>query len=514
MVRNLLTGTATKYLLLAVNIICGVLLLPFTIRHLGTDAYGLWMFAASLTYYLQLLDLGYGTGVVRHVSDADASGDMETVNRVLSTFLVVFAGLGVVALIGIAVLVTWVVPQFPRLSGDQIRQAQIVLAILGVRVAVGLPMTVFGAATTARQRFALNNSVAIAVALANAVVTYLVLSAGYGLIPLVAATTTVGLLSYLAYARTAKVALPELRLRFGYFSRPLVKQVTSFSLYLFVIGVAAQIWFSLDAQVIGAALGTSAVAIYAVAFRLADYQRQLCSQFNGLLFPVIVRLNATERPEGLRDMLVHSTRIALSLVTITTIGVIGFGEPLIDRWMGPGFEAAVVPLYILALAGLAIVGLGPVGVLLLATGQHRLVAFAAVGEALTNLALSLLLVGRFGMVGVAIGTALPVFLVHLCILTPLACRQTHLRVTRFARLVTRAPLAGAVPAIAVCALLRNSALPSTLPMILVESAIVTAVYVISLWLVGLDRDARERYTSHVRSAAQWTADRTRWSEAV
>ena len=40
---NLVTGTASKYLVLAVNLALGIFLLPFTIEHLGTADYGLWM---------------------------------------------------------------------------------------------------------------------------------------------------------------------------------------------------------------------------------------------------------------------------------------------------------------------------------------------------------------------------------------------------------------------------------------------------------------------------------------
>ena len=57
-VATLLTGTATRYVLLGVNIGLGVFLMPFTIRHLGQTEYGLWMMVASLTYYFQLLTSG------------------------------------------------------------------------------------------------------------------------------------------------------------------------------------------------------------------------------------------------------------------------------------------------------------------------------------------------------------------------------------------------------------------------------------------------------------------------
>ena len=210
---NLLTGTATKYGLLVVNVGLGIFLMPFTVRHLGKSEYGLWMLVASFTYYFQLLDLGYGSGLVRHVCDADARHDIEGANRVLSTFVVVYAALGLLAALGVLAIMLFVIPHFPNLPPGEVRRAQILLALMGARIAIGFPMTVFGAATTARQRFALNNGVAIVVAILNAAVTYAVLIAGRGLLTLVAATTAVGVLSYAGYAWTAKKAFPELRIR-------------------------------------------------------------------------------------------------------------------------------------------------------------------------------------------------------------------------------------------------------------------------------------------------------------
>src|SRR5262249_11633756 len=104
-VWNLLTGTATKYLLLAINIVIGVFLMPYTVRHLGTSEYGLWMLVASMTAYFNLLDLGYGNGLVRHVADADARDNPTLVNQILSTFVVVYVVLGAVVAIAAGAMV-------------------------------------------------------------------------------------------------------------------------------------------------------------------------------------------------------------------------------------------------------------------------------------------------------------------------------------------------------------------------------------------------------------------------
>jgi O-antigen/teichoic acid export membrane protein len=474
--------------------------MPFTLRHLGIAEYGLWMLVASMTYYFQLLDLGYGSGIVRHIAEADARHDIDRANQIMSTFVVVYAGLGLAAAAGVVAIIVWIIPRFPNLAADQVARAQLLLALMGVRIAVGFPMTVFGAATTARQRFALNNAIAIGVALVNGVVTYAVLSAGYGLVPLVAATTAVGLASYGAYAWTARQAFPEMRLRVSSFSRALVREVTTYSVYLFIVDIAIQIGFNLDTVVIGAALGTSAVAVYAVALRLADYQRQLCNQFNGLLFPIVVRFGAAGRHEALRDLMIDGTRIALTLVVGVTVCVIGFGRPLILQWMGPGLEGTVVPLYVLAVTGVVLVGQGPLGSILLGTGRHRLVAFVSLAEAVVNLGLSLVLVRRYGLVGVAVGTALPVLVANVLVLMPAACRQVGVGIGEFSRLVMTAPIVGAVPAAAVALALRLSWPPESLVTTVAEGALTLLVYFATVWLFGLGGAVRRRYFDHLRGA--------------
>ncbi|MBS1817923.1 MAG: oligosaccharide flippase family protein [Acidobacteria bacterium] len=492
---TLFTGTATKYTLLIANIAIGVFLMPFTVRHLGTAEYGLWMLVASFTYYFQLLDLGYGSGLVRHIAEADARRDLDGVNRVLSTFVLVYAVLGCLAGVGVVGITFLVIPHFPNLPPADIVRAQQLLGIMGVRIAVGFPMTVFGAVTTARQRFALNNMVALVVSVANAVATVLVLVNGGGLVPLVSATTAVGLASYGAYAWTARRAFPEMRIRRSLFDRTIVRDVTAFSIYLFLIDVAIQIGFNLDNIVVGGVLGTTAVGIYAVALRLADYQRQLCVQFNSLLFPVVVRLGAASQREALRGLLIEGTRIALVLVGGVTVCLIGFGEPLVRTWMGPGFEAAVVPLYVLALTGIVLVGQGPLGNLLLGTGKHRLVAFTALAEALANLALSVVLIRLVGLVGVAIGTAVPILIANLGVLLPVACREAGVKPGALLRQVALPPLIAAMPAAATCAALRMLMPPDHLVGVVAEGALVGVVYLVGLVTIGFDAATRARYRS-------------------
>lgn len=498
---NLLTGTFTRYVLLAVNIAVGILLMPFTVQHLGKAEYGLWMLTASLTAYIQLLDLGYGNGLVRQVTNADALGDEREMNVILSTFLVVYTAIGLCALAVIAVLAVFVLPGFPNLSSDDVRTAQIILMILGARMAVGFPMGVFGAVTTARQYFASTGMIAIVVAVLQALATYVVLSKGYGLIPLVTVTTLIGLTSYIAYALVARTAFPGMHLSPRLFSRRQVREVTAFSLYLFMISLAIQLGYNIDNIVIAAFAGTSAVAVYSVAFRIADYQRQLCNQFNGLLFPIVVRFSAVDEMAAMRATLIDGSRVALALITGVTIALFAVADRLVVLWMGADFRDALPPMYVLGLAGIVLVAAGPLGNLLLARGRHRLVAFSCAGEAVANLLLTLLLVRTYGIVGAAIGTAVSVTMSNVFIQMPAACRLLDVPVRTFLSQVGGPAVLAAVPTCILAVAMRTFVTGGGLPQILTTGAIVGVTYVVAFLALGLDRGERARYVGSLRQVA-------------
>ncbi len=500
--RNLLAGTITRYVLLGLSLGTGVFLMPFTVRHLGKAQYGLWMLVASVTYYFNLLDLGYGNGVMRHIVDADARGDVVGVNRVVSTFVCVYAVIGFAASLICAAVIVYGIPRFPNLSPSDVRTAQIVLAIFGARITLGYPMTVFGAVVNARQAFVRNNTIAIAIVLLNALVTYVVLEMGGGLIALVAWTTSLNAAGYIAYAWSAWSVFPELEIRLRHFSREDWRDVTAYSTWVFIIGLGSQISFNLDNLVVGAYLGTAAVAVYAVAVRVSEYQRRVCDQFSVMLFPVIVRLDAQKNDEALRTTLVNGARISMLLAAGVTTGLVGFARPLLIHWMGAGFEGSVAPFYVLAIVGVLIVSHASQASVLMATGKHRVVATVWIVEGLANLVLSLVLVRPLGSIGVALGTLIPMAIGHVCIFTPLACRRVGISIRHFVWISAVPALVSVLPAAAVCIALRTFVPPATTLAVVGEAAFAGLTFAVTCLAVGLDAQTRALYRSQLVAACR------------
>ena len=89
---------------------------------------------------------------------------------------------------------------------------------------------------------------------------------------------------------------------------------------------------------------------------------------------------------------------------------------------------AIPVIQILAIAVAIRVGNATGTTILKGAGQHRMLAFVNLGTGLANLVLSIALLGSTGLVGVAIGTLIPIAVSAFFILYPASCRRVGLPV--------------------------------------------------------------------------------------
>lgn len=425
MARNV----STRYLAILVDGIIGLLLLPFNIAHLGPAAYGLWILTTSVTWFFGVLDLGYGGAVVKFIAQYRAWRDRDALNQILSTMAVVFTAVGLVCLVVTGVL-AWQIDSLFKLEPGQAPTARAVLLLVGTYLSIRFAFAIFGSVVYGFQRYYLNNAVSIGVSVSVAAINVAVLSAGHGLVTMVAATTALRVLSLGLFAWNAYRVFPGLRVRPSLFRRERLKEVTGFSVYMLVLDWSAKLNYSSDPLVIGAILNTTAVAVWTVGQRLSQLAQQLTNQLNDALFPIVVDSDAAQQDDRLRRILVHGTKISLALGAPLCVGVIVLADPLIHRWVGPGFAGSVLPTQILMAVVLVRVSTSSANLILKGAGQHALLAYSNATTAVVNVILSIVLIRPYGLVGVALGTLLPVSVSSVCVLYPAACRRVGIPLRR------------------------------------------------------------------------------------
>jgi O-antigen/teichoic acid export membrane protein len=494
-------NVSTRYLAIAIDAGIGLMLLPFNVRHLGPSAYGLWMLTASMTTYFSVLDLGFGGSVVKFVAHYRAKRDVRGLNEIASTLFAIFAATGCIAY-AVFLLLAFNIHHVVNVTPEEQSTARSLMLIIGIYVSLGFPFSVFGGIINGFQRYDLNNLVGIGSSLLVAVVNIVMLLMGFTLVQLVMVTTAVRIATYFVYRLNAYHVFRALSIRPSLFLWSRARELTSFSVYVSLIDWSNKLNYSIDAIIIGAYMSSAAVTLWTVPQRLAEMLQRLTNQLNGVLFPVVVDSDEGRRPERLRAIFVQGTRLSLVSVVPLAAAMMLLAGPLIRAWVGPAFEGSIVVAQILVVVVAIRVGNATATTVLKGAGQHRLLAFTNLGAALANVALSLLWIRPYGLVGQAMGTLLPVAFTSIFILWPAACHRVGLSVFgafRQAVWPTLWPLA-----IMACIVvpLRN-ALPSRLYAVLLAGAAGSLCYAAVFLAFAVKRDERRIYIAKATELARF-----------
>ena len=94
--------------------------------------------------------------------------------------------------------------------------------------------------------------------------------------------------------------------------------------------------------------------------------------------------------------------------------------------------------------------------------RHHIIAYLRVFEAVANIALSLLLVKRYGIVGIALGTAIPHIISVVFVLPVLAVHSLRLKIGHYIREVYLGPIAASMLYMILCYIAKNRLQTETL----------------------------------------------------
>src|ERR1035441_9705762 len=195
-----------------VQIAAVFVLTPYIIAHIGPADFGLWSLVISWLGLLGLLDLGFGTGVVKYVAECQGSGDIHKRNRILSTLAAVYLAIAAASGGCVAVLSVYF-NHMQDITAAQHEKVPALLWILAVRfVLLALPLGLFRNALFGEQRVYLINLIQMVATVVYAVGSWLVLLRGYGVLALAWVNLAAMLVEYLSYVWFAYRRMEGLRI--------------------------------------------------------------------------------------------------------------------------------------------------------------------------------------------------------------------------------------------------------------------------------------------------------------
>jgi len=405
--RRIAQNILSNWFALAVTTVIGFFLSPYVVHHLGNLAYGVWVLIMSLVSYMSLLDLGMRGAVTRFVSKGSTQENHNESSQAVSGALWIRLWISLAIILAGLILAgafkhVFVIPIVLQ------RAARATLVITAVTVALNLWCGVFGGVLVALHRYDLTSAVSILQAMVRAVGIVLLLRSGHGILAL-----GVWELCMAVAANAATITLcfriyPQLRLLLGRPDRATLRKLWNYSFYAFLINLALQVTYYTDNLVVGAFLSPTAVTLYAIGGLLITYSRQIVSSMTTTFTPLASTFEAQGNYENLRRLVIHGTRAALLVCLPIQVALFFRGHTFIRLWMGEQYaKTSGTVMQILLLSVVFSSANTTSGGILYGLEKHKRMAIWGIIESVANLGLSIFLVRRMGIYGVAWGTTIP-----------------------------------------------------------------------------------------------------------
>jgi O-antigen/teichoic acid export membrane protein len=491
--RQLVRNVFSNWVGLVLNMAVTFFTSPFMVRNLGDNAYGLWVLIRSTTGYMSLLDTGLRVSIVKYVAKHDAVGETASLNRTVSTALAIYSVIAVIVLVITAVLSTLVTSMF-RLTPDMIATARVVVWIAGVSVAMSFVGAVFGGFLGGLQRYDVGNIMGVAMLLVRTAATVAVILAGFGIIALGWVHLGSQVVSTIIMVIVCFKLRPSLSLQAQYVNRDSMKTLYGYSVFVLMNNIAIMLLFRSGEIVAGMFLGAAAVTHFSIASTLTDYVQRIIVTMTMVLHPYSSAKHAQGQTGSLTSSVIVGTKLSLLIGLPATAGLIVLGDPFIASWMGESYATAAAPvLVVLALGRLCWFAQSGTGEILLGVGRHREVAILNLVTGILSFAGAMSLVRSYGLIGLAIGTAIPLLIVQGLIVPVYTGRALKVPVRDYLKNALLRPIAGTAPFVVVLVALTRVVHPQSVAAVAAIVLMSAPVFIAGAYFLSFSPEERRRY---------------------
>lgn len=407
-VNQLKAGVVLNYVVIFLNTVVGLLYTPYMLRMMGQSEYGLYSLVASVIAYLTVLDLGFGNAIVRYTAKFRAEKKTEEQYEMFGMFFLLYLVIGIVAFgIGLGLYFNVDTLFGNTMTAVELDRARIMMLLLVANLAFTFPMSIWGSIIQAYEDFVFQKSLNIIRIILNTAVMICLLHFGYKAVAMVVVQTIFNILTLVVnfiYCRR-KLNI-HIYFRFKHFHWGFLKEVAIYSFWIFLNAIIDRVYWSTGQFVLGAMVGTAAVAVFAIAIQLEGMYMQFSTAISSVFLPKVTAMVATNRSrKEISDLFIRTGRIQYIVLAYILSGFIIFGRQFIELWAGAGYSDAYI-ISLLFFIPLTVPLIQNLGITILqARNEMKFRSVLYIIIALVSLAMQIVLTGYFGGIGCAMGVS-------------------------------------------------------------------------------------------------------------
>ncbi|MCM1987574.1 lipopolysaccharide biosynthesis protein [Methanococcoides seepicolus] len=475
----------------AINLIIGILLVPFFIDNLGVAGYAIIPLATSVTSYVGLVTQSLNMSVSRYLTVDLQSQDFKKANVTFNTAL--FGTLGIIILtIPIALILSYYAPTFFDIPLNQKHDAFLLfLGVIGAFL-IRAWSSNFGVSLFAYNRLDLQNIVNIVniiVQVSAIVILFLMFSPKLSYIGF--SYLLGSLAAFVVTIILSRKINPHLKLNYSDFKPSRLKKLAQMGGWVTVNQIGALLFLQIDLIVVNKLFGATAGGEYSMVLIWSTLLRSIAAMLASVVTPIILAYYAKKRYE---DIITFSKKAVkfMGFAMALPIGIIiGFAPQILTLWIGPEF-AKLSPLMLVLLIHLVInLSVLPLFSINVSFNKVRIPGIVTLFMGFGNflLAIILSLFTDWGYYGVAIAGAIMLTTKNTLFIPWYASKVLEISKNTF----TSSIASGFLSVIAIVSTIKiiNYYFEiSSLISLIIYCTIISVAYILVVWSVGLNQSDR------------------------
>lgn len=431
MSRSLVRNAFYNLLRGGTSAIVALVLPPILARLLPESNYGTWVLVLQISAYVNFFDFGIQTAVGRYVARANELDDTVARERSLGSALLMLIAAGTLGFLINGAFSLSLPSLFREIPPGLIGDSQFAVFLTGSVLAIGVVFSLYSGLFVGFHRYDLPAITVGGGKILGACIIILLAWFTGNILVMSIGLAFANLISYIALILSARNVFPEAKVSLRNWHLPTLKELSSYCISLSVWSVATLLITGLDTTIVGI-YEFKSVAYYSIAASLITFITGMQYAVFNALIPTAAAASARNESEMLGSLLLSTTRYGMLSLLITGLPLILFASPILVIWVGTDYAIHTTTiLKILVIANIIRLSALPYALLLVGSGQQRLIIISPILEAISNLVFSLLLGYLMGAVGVAIGTLIGGITGILCNIFYNMPKTTQIAVSRW-----------------------------------------------------------------------------------
>lgn len=390
-----------------------VFITPIVVRKLGVGDYGVYILVNTIMAFLNLLDLGLGTALVKYISQYIGEQNQEGLKKLVCSAYSLYFAIGALGFMAYLVLGKFFLPIF-KISGQSQNHIFTVFFLAGILFFISSISQLFAIVPAALQRFDITTKISLSQLTVFNVCILIAVLLGYKLKVILFLNIITSLAMTVWFMFKFKQLLPQIKLKLGWNSQE-IKKAYGFGLLAAANGLASNSLIQLDRFIIPIFLGPAALSYYSLPGNVAQKTSGISGSVVGVVFPLASTMTGAGQGDRLKEIYKRVIRNITIVAAACTAAIISFAYPILFYWLGRDFADKGWKILIILAATYFLLSLySSLTSFLMGMNKLKFLLCMSCCLAALNLILLLLLVPPFGILGAAwayLGGVLPVPLI-------------------------------------------------------------------------------------------------------